>query len=137
MINFPIDYFIYIYFSSLATIQIAGTKSNLSNLLIVKNKFVTLIVALVVLISSTVFFFYSDNRIINDFEGGLDANQQFLLFTCACITSFITTSLFTSLYRKSDTIPANRKSLNRIEALASYNFLRLQLLKWNYYKKLT
>tara|TARA_Y100000996_G_C22558117_1_gene656322 strand:+ start:3313 stop:3726 length:414 start_codon:yes stop_codon:yes gene_type:complete len=137
MINFPIDYFIYIYFSSLATIQVAATKSNLTNFLIIKNKFVTFIAALIIFISSTIFFLYSDNRIINDFEGGLDANQQFLLFACACVTSFITTSMVTSLYRKSDTIPSNRTSLNRIEALSDYNFIQLQLLKWNYYKKLT
>jgi len=83
MINFPIDYFIYIYFSSLATIQVAATKSKLTNFLIIKNKFVTFTAALIIFILSTIFFLYSDNRIINDFEGGLDANQQFLLFACA------------------------------------------------------
>ncbi len=88
-----------------------------------------------IIITSTIFFIYSENRIINDFEGGLDANQQFLIFTFACLTSFIMTATLTSLYRKSDPIFQNTESFNGLKALSKYNFFKLKLLKWNRLRK--
>ena len=133
--DFAIDYFLYVFISSFAVIQISATKSNLKQILINKNKPLTIISSFLIIITSTIFFLYSENRIINDFEGGLDANQQFLIFTFACLTSFVVTSILTSLYRKSDPIFQNTESFNGLKALSKYNFLKLQLLKWNRFRK--
>ena len=112
MMDFALDYFLYVFISSFAVIQISATKSNLKQILINKNKFLTIISNFLIIITSTIFFIYSENRIINDFEGGLDANQQFLIFTFACLASFIMTAILTSLYRKSDPIFQNVESFN-------------------------
>ena len=135
MMDFATDYFLYVFISSFAVIQISATKSNLSQILINKNRFLTIISSFIIIISSTIFFIYSENRIINDFEGGLDANQQFLIFAFACLSSFLMTAIITSLYRKSDHISQNTESFNGLKILSKYSFFKLQLLKWNRYKK--
>lgn len=133
--DFAIDYFLYVFISSFAVIQISATKANLIQILINKNKFLTIISSFTTIISAAILFMYSENRILNDFEGGLDANQQFIIFSFACLSSFIMTVIITSLYRKSVPISQNTKSFNGFKALSKYNFFKLQLLKWHRYKK--
>ena len=136
MINFPLDYFIYVFVSSIAVIQLAAIKSGLNRLLIIKNKFVTKLCAFILIPTSAIIFIYSENRIINDYEGGLDANEQFLIFSFACVATFIITCLLTSLYSKSEIDISDLKGINGIDALSNYSFINLQILKWKHSKKL-
>ena len=137
MINFSIDYFLYVFILALIVIQLATMKSGLYKLIINKNKLITLIISFILFIISTIIFMYSENRIINDFEGGLDANQQLLIFSAASFSAFIATCILTSVYRKSEDFSGFTSHPNGLEALSKYNFIKLQLLKWNRFKNST
>ena len=135
MLNFPIDYFFYVSISSVSVIQLAAMKAKLNKILIINNKYITFVVSISLIILSAISFMVSDNRIINDFEGGLDANQQFLIFLSGCLTSFLFTVVVTSIYRKSEPNNHTCTNLSGLNELSQHNFLKLQFSKWNHFTK--
>ena len=78
---------------------------------------------------SVCLFFITDNRIINDFEGGLDANQQAVIFFLSALSSFFITGLTASAINSAK----HKNSTQNIGGLASYrNYKLIELLntKW-------
>lgn len=80
MSQFAVDYLLLVFVSSLAAIQIAATFGGLRGLLFVKHTLVTRVLGGLAITAVFIWFFADEPRNINDYEGGLDANYQGILF---------------------------------------------------------
>ena len=127
--SFALDYFICVFICCNAVLQLAAHSADLSMLKIIRNKSLNYLISTGLIFFSAVLFFNTDNRIINDFEGGLDANQQAVIFFLSALSSFLTTGLTASVINSSK----HKKSTQNVGGLASYrNYRLIELLngKW-------
>tara|TARA_Y100000814_G_scaffold104985_1_gene73757 strand:+ start:802 stop:1116 length:315 start_codon:yes stop_codon:yes gene_type:complete len=88
---------------------------------IIKNTKLTYLISTGLIFFSAYLFFITDNRIINDFEGGLDANEQAVIFSLSALSSFFVTGLVTSTFKSSKHKPLTQN----LGGLASYRNYRL------------
>ena len=96
MFTFAIDYYLFVVAASLGVIQIAGSLGGLRGLLLFKRPGVARTGGLTVAVAAFIWFFASDVRNVNDFEGGLDANVQALLFFLGAVTAYIFTLIIST-----------------------------------------
>ena len=96
MFSFAVDYFIMVFVASLGVMQTAASIGGLRGLLVFKNPLVARPLGIAIAIAAIVWFFMVAERNINDYEGGLDSNQQGLLFFLAVAASGVLTCVFTS-----------------------------------------
>ena len=97
MFSFVVDYFIMVFVASLGVMQTAASIGGLRGLLVFKNPLVARPLGIAIAIAAIVWFFMVAERNINDYEGGLDSNEQGLLFFLAVAASGVLTCVFTSL----------------------------------------
>ena len=97
MFSFAVDYFILVFVASLGVMQAAASIGGLRGLLVFKNPLVARPLGIAIAIAAIVWFFMVAERNINDYEGGLDSNQQGLLFFLAVAASGVLTCVLTSL----------------------------------------
>ena len=97
MFSFAVDYFIVVFVASLGVMQTAASIGGLRGLLVFKNPLVARPLGIAIAIAAIVWFFMVAERNINDYEGGLDSNEQGLLFFLAVAASGILTCVLTSL----------------------------------------
>ena len=97
MFSFAVDYFIMVFVASLGVMQTAASIGRLRGLLAFKNPLVARPLGIAIAIAAIVWFFTVTERNINDYEGGLDANEQALLFFLAVAASGILMCVLTSL----------------------------------------
>ena len=119
--SFALDYFICVFICCSAVLQLAVHRADLSKLKIIKNTKLTYFISTVLIFFSAYLFFITDNRIINDFEGGLDANEQAVIFSLSALSSFFVTGLVTSTFKSSKHKPLTQN----LGGLASYRNYRL------------
>ena len=119
--SFALDYFICVFICCNAVLQLAAHRADLSMLKIIRNTKLTYLISTGLIFFSAYIFFTSDNRIINDFEGGLDANQQAVIFSLSALSSFFVTGLVTSTFKSSKHKPLTQN----LGGLASYRNYRL------------
>ncbi|MDE2686740.1 MAG: hypothetical protein OXI16_04470 [Chloroflexota bacterium] len=100
MISFAADYFIMVFVASLGVIQAAASIGGLRGLLVFKHPRIARTLGIALAIGAIVWFFAVAERNINDYEGGLDSNQQGILFFLAVATGGILTCALTSLLNK-------------------------------------
>ena len=100
MISFAADYFIMVFVASLGVIQAAASVGGLRGLLVFKHPGIARTLGVALAIGAIVWFFAVAERNINDYEGGLDSNEQGLLFFLAVATSGILTCVLTSLLNR-------------------------------------
>jgi len=100
MFSFAVDYFIMVFVASLGVMQTAASVSGLRGLLIFKNPLIARALGIAIAIAAIVWFFAVAERNINDYEGGLDSNQQGLLFFLAVAASGVLTCALTSLWNR-------------------------------------
>ena len=98
MFTFAADYFIMVFVASLGVMQTAASIGGLRGLLVFKNPLIARPLGIAVAIASVVWFFMGAERNINDYEGGLDSNEQGLLFFLAVAASGMLTCALTSLW---------------------------------------
>ena len=72
MLSFGFDYFLFIFFASFGIVQFAASKSGLASILIFRSPKLSRIIGIALIVISAGVFFLTDNRNINDYEGGLD-----------------------------------------------------------------
>ena len=96
MFSFAVDYFIMVFVASLGVMQTAASIGGLRGLLVFKNPLVARPLGIAIAIAAIVWFFMVAERNINDYEGGLDSNQQGLLFFLAVAASGVLTFILTS-----------------------------------------
>ena len=97
MFSFAVDYFIMVFVASLGVMQTAASIGGLRGLLVFKNPLVARPLGIAIAIAAIIWFFMVAERNINDYEGGLDSNQQGLLFFLAVAASGVLTCVLTSL----------------------------------------
>ena len=96
MFSFAVDYFIVVFVASLGVMQTAASIGGLRGLLVFKNPLVARPLGIAIAIAAIIWFFMVAERNINDYEGGLDSNQQGLLFFLAVAASGVLTFILTS-----------------------------------------
>ena len=96
MFSFAVDYFIVVFVASLGVMQTAASIGGLRGLLVFKNPLVARPLGIAIAIAAIVWFFMVAERNINDYEGGLDSNEQGLLFFLAVAASGVLTFILTS-----------------------------------------
>tara|TARA_Y100001960_G_scaffold102779_1_gene110658 strand:+ start:3640 stop:3825 length:186 start_codon:yes stop_codon:yes gene_type:complete len=52
------------------------------------------------IVVAALLFFLTDNRTLNDYEGGLDANEQAVLFSMGCIAALMIHKAFIVVKRR-------------------------------------
>ena len=119
--SFALDYFICVFICCNAVLQLAAHRADLSMLQIIRNTKLTYLISTGLIFFSAYLFFTTDNRIINDFEGGLDANQQAVIFFLSALCSFFFTGLVASAFNSSK----HKQSTQNLGGLASYRNYRL------------
>ena len=83
MLSFATAYYLTCLIGTVGAIQIGASFGELRGLLFFKSPYVTRPLGVALVIVAFVFFFGTGERNINDYEGGLDANVQALLFFLA------------------------------------------------------
>ena len=97
MISFAGDYFLMVFVASLGVMQAAASIGGLRGLLVFKNPPIARSLGIAVAIAAVAWFFLIEDRNINDYKGGLDSNEQGLLFFLAVAASGVLTCVLTSL----------------------------------------
>ena len=97
MFSFAIDYYLFVFGASVGVIQVAVSLGSLKGLLIVKPPIVARVGGLALAVASFVWFFATETRNINDFEGGLDAPSQVLFFFLGALSALLATLIVSSL----------------------------------------
>ena len=97
MFTFATDYYFCVLIATIGMLQIAASIGGISGLLVFKSPRLARGTGLVLMITTFLWFFSTENRNINDYEGGLDANMQALLFFCGAFTAVIVTLVITSI----------------------------------------
>ena len=100
MISFAADYFIMVFVASLGVIQAAASIGGLRGLLVFKHPRIARTLGVALAIGAIVWFFAVAERNINDYEGGLDSNEQGLLFFLAVAAAGMLTCALTSPLNK-------------------------------------
>ena len=100
MISFAGDYFLMVFVASLGVMQAAASIGGLRGLLVFKNPLIARSLGIAVAIAAVAWFFLIEERNINDYEGGLDSNEQGLLFFLAVAASGVFTCIMTSLVNR-------------------------------------
>ena len=100
MFTFAVDYFVMVFVASLGVMQTAASIGGLRGLLMFKRPLIARPLGIGMAIAAIVWFFMVAERNINDYEGGLDSNEQGLLFFLAVATSGILTCILTSLLNR-------------------------------------
>ncbi len=96
MFTFAADYFIMVFVASLGVMQAAASIGRLRGLLVFKNPLVARPLGIAIATAAIAWFFMVAERNINDYEGGLDSNEQGLLFFLAVAASGVFTFILTS-----------------------------------------
>ena len=102
MLNLPIDYYVCCSISVVGVIQIASNTANLDKFRFIQHQTLNTILASSLLLASFIIFFFTADRNINDIHGGLDGNQQVVLFACSFITGFIANASISSFVNRSN-----------------------------------
>ncbi len=105
---FLIDYLVFVFLASVGVLQFAASLSRLTALLIFRSIPVARVFGVALAVAAFVWFFVSDTRNVNDFEGGLDANVQALALFVAVLAAVLTTLVVSSLVNiRMDGAPAS------------------------------
>ena len=134
MFTFAIDYFLLVFVSGVCTIQIASTFGGLTGLLLIKSIGATRLLSAPIIVSVFIWFFSVAERNINDYEGGLDSNEQGMLFLLAIVAAgaftFLSSSVVNRRMREKETQPGTG-----LGALAGSNYYRAATANINHWRK--
>ena len=97
MINFTADYCIAVFISTTGVLQFAFSLGGFRGLLFFKSAIIARTLGIFTALSGLALFFGTENRNINDYEGGLDAPDQALYFSLSALSVFAATLLVSSL----------------------------------------
>ena len=100
MLTFAADYFIMVTVASVGTIQIAAAVAGLRGLLFIGRTSLAKALGVVLIAAGPVLFFGTAERNLNDYEGGLDANEQAIFFFLGVVAGLGVTVLVSSLLNR-------------------------------------
>ena len=102
MFSFAVAYYVSCFLASYAVIQIASVTSQRKIPRVFEGNIKTVLFAATLILAAVPLFFMTEDRNINDYQGGLDANEQAILFSLAVVTSMWFSRLKINLFEKSD-----------------------------------
>ena len=120
--GFGLDYFLFALVASVGVLQLAAAYSRLYGLLFL-NRSLSAALGLALVVGAFIWFFASEPRNIPDTAGGLDGNQQAILFTAAVGVALVVTLLASSLRHRS--MVGSDEQAQGLEALRDANYLRV------------
>ncbi len=97
MSPFVADYLIFVFWASAGAIQVGASIGRFDGLLLLKHTLAAHALGLALVGGAIAWFFLTDERNINDIDGGLDANQQAIGFFGGAAVAVIATVAVTSL----------------------------------------
>ena len=95
--SFAIDYYIAVFVAAVGVIQVAASLGQLKGLLFFRAAVLARPFGLGLAVTAAVWFFSSASRNINDYEGGLDANEQAVLLLLGTLSGLAFSLLVSSL----------------------------------------
>jgi hypothetical protein len=96
MSPFVADYLLFVFWACVGAIQIGASIGRFDGLLFVRHNLAARALGVALIFGAIAWFFLTENRNINDTEGGLDANQQAMGFFAAAIAAVIVTVVISS-----------------------------------------
>jgi hypothetical protein len=97
MFSFALDYYLLVAISVFGVIQIAASLGRLDALLLFRSALATWAFGVGLAAAAFVWFFATGERNINDYEGGLNANVQSLLFFLGASSAYAAALGFSSI----------------------------------------
>ena len=97
MYNFTSDYFLMVFVASIGVLQIIASMRQINGLLFVKSPVLIRIIGTALILGVAFWFFTNENRNINDYDGGIDAPTQSLLFFLASVSALLFTLALSTL----------------------------------------
>lgn len=122
MFTFATDYFLSVFVSTIGVIQLSASVGGLRGLLVFKSPIVARPFGIALAVASIILFFATEERNLNDFNGGLDANTQALFFFLGVLAGGAVTFIGSSLINirmDDDASPGSG-----FDALRDTNYLR-------------
>ena len=101
MFSFAVDYYLLVSVAAFGVIQVAASLGRLHGLVLLRSKAATWVLGLSLAAMAGAWFFAVEDRNINDYEGGLDANIQSLLFFLGASTAYAATLALSSAVNRS------------------------------------
>lgn len=126
MFSFAIDYYLTVSMAATGVIQIAACFGGLGGLVFFRSCIVARVVGAILVVAPMVWFFASEPRNINDYDGGLDANEQAIFFVLGALTSLILTLVVSSLVNLRMNSQVEPK--NGLDALRNTTYARAVLV---------
>ena len=93
------EYCVFVFFGVLGVIQLSASYGTIQYLMIFKNRSLSSVSGLLIILASFIWFFREGGRHIPDTEGGIAGFQQFFAFISCTILSILFTYLVTSFCR--------------------------------------
>jgi hypothetical protein len=97
MSPFVADYLLFVFWASMGAVQIGASIGRFHGLLFIKNVGGARALGIALVGGAILWFFLTENRNINDTEGGLDANMQAVGFFAGAAAAVIVTMVVSSL----------------------------------------
>ena len=132
--SFGLDYFLCSFIACVGVLQIATNSSKLTYLRLFGKVISGYFFGYSLLIFSAMLFFLSGERNIDDSSGGLDGNEQAILFVVSAFGSFLFTATicsFRSKPRQENNIPEKIS----LSSLKSDTLIGVYLSQWTYWRK--
>ena len=132
MFTFATDYYLFVFAAALGVIQIGVSLGRLKGLLVFKSPLAARAIGLTLAVAAFVWFFASDTRNLNDYQGGLDAPTQALFFFLGTLTALVVTALGSSLLnaRMNDGDPTPAEGLDVLKHTTYVRALAHSLRYW-------
>ena len=128
--SFESDFFVCSFIASVAVFQLAVAKAKITNLTFSTHIRTSVVLSFAALILAFALFFGAKERNINDFAGGLDANQQAFIFLASTTAAFLFTGGICSFkFRKQPQIRFSHKEVS-FESLKTITLANLYIIKW-------
>ena len=133
MFSFAIDYYLAVFVAAFGVIQIAASLGELRGLVFLRSAPFARIVGAVLVAASAVWFFSTAPRNINDYEGGLDANEQAIFLALGTLTAIAVTLIASSLVNLRMKVDARPEA--GLDALKEANYTRSAVASIRYWSK--
>lgn len=130
--TFAADYFLLAFVAGVGVMQAAASIGGLKGLLIVKHPLAARVLGLALAAGAFIWFFTSSDWNINDYEGGMDTNDQALVFFLGIVAAGALTAALSSLVnmRMRDGSPAPDAGLGALKSVCYFRALAHNLKRW-------
>ena len=132
MFSFGVDYYLFASVAAFGVIQAAASAGGLRGLVLLRSALAARALGIGLALAAGAWFFAVEDRNINDYEGGLDANIQSLLFFLGASTAYAATLALSSIVNRSGAArdPAPGEGLGALRGTTFARALSRSLAYW-------